>query len=47
MKPYTKYQKPEPSGFTQEDFFKFFPIWVYVKQVTPLGGTIFDPKALI
>ena len=26
---------------------KFFPIWVYVKQVTPWCGAIFDPRAII
>ena len=27
-----------PSSFTQENFLKFLPIWVYVKQVTPTTG---------
>ena len=30
-----KYQRPGPSAFRQEDF---FPIWVYVKKVTPSAG---------
>ena len=39
MKLNTKNQRPGPSRFSQEDFFfKFYPIWVYIKQVIPWAG---------
>ena len=28
-------------------FFKVFPIYLYVKHVTPLGGANFNPRAMI
>ena len=43
IKGHTKYQRFMPSSFTQENFLKFLPIWVYVKQVTPTTG-LFLPQ---
>ena len=33
--------------FQTRKFLKFFPVWVYVKQVTPGAGPFFDPRAII
>ena len=34
-----KYQRPGPFGSTQLFFyFLFFPVWVYLKHVTPEAG---------
>ena len=48
MKLHSKYQRPVPSTFTQEDFCFCLSIWVYVKQVTPwvegLGLLVSDKK---
>ena len=38
-----KYQRPGHSAFRQEDLFYFFPIWVYVKQVTLHAGPFLTP----
>ena len=35
---HTKYYGSRPCGFRQEDFFMFFPIYAYVKHVTPRWG---------
>ena len=42
---HTKYQGSRTFGFRQEDFFMFLPILVYVKHVTPKGGSFLDPGA--
>ena len=46
MKLHTKYQGLGPSGFRQEDFFRFPFISVYKTYVTR-GGVIFGPRAII
>ena len=43
MIPHTKYQGSGPCGFRQEDFFKFLPIYVYLKHVTPGVGPFLAP----
>ena len=40
---HTKYQGSGPYGFRQDDFFMFFPIYVYVKYVTPGAGPFLAP----
>ena len=42
MKLYIKYQRPGPSGFSQEDFKRDFPMLVYVKHVGPWVGPFLD-----
>ena len=47
MKLHTKYQSPGTSSFREEDYFKFYPIWFYVKQVTPGEALFFKLWAII
>ena len=37
---HTKYQGSRPYGFRQEDFYMFFPKYVYVKHVTLGAGPL-------
>ena len=43
MKLHTKYQRPGPSSFRQEEFYSFFPVRVYVKHVTLRAGPFLAP----
>ena len=46
MKLHTKYQSPGLSTFTQDDF-QVFSYMGLCKTCDPLGGTTFDPEAVI
>ena len=47
MKLHTKYQRQGPTGFTREDFLSFSLNMGLCKTSDPMGGAIFDPKALV
>ena len=47
MRRHMKFGFDLPSSFWSEDVWRVFTIRVYVKQVPPWGGAIFDPRASI
>ena len=44
---HTKYQGSRSCGNIQEDVFYVFPIYTFVKHVTPSGGAIFGSRGII
>ena len=47
MKLRIKYQRPEPSAFKQQDFYKVFPYIGLCKTSDPCHRVIFDSRAII